>query len=478
MNNKILQSKDKLFVEINKVLEDRKTDMKLQKKLNDRFLEKGLGNNTVNAIFTNNMAIEQLEKDSIRLICLTEGLYNELKETNKYDLDISKYFSDNEILAYKTYVPKREELITSLDLKNVIKINKYEYMTYMTWEYLSKLRKSGLPKYNKNIQRPAKIEVLSNGEYVYRMNVNKDGINDLKNRYEGKDKDGNIVEDENKKILTTAISFCVLMEEGKEPIFNWNGNNEPNSVGDLFIKPIFDIDSENFAPLIIDDGYHRFLAGCDAYDECESNGEKLEGGLAVFIYLVAPERAKVHVDDTFKRTDISKEEKESISKTPVTDALDTLIDKTSVLKNHTAPTFEYYSAFKGNITYRTLLIKTLEETGINFNKVFITDRKMSKMANIINNIFNYYEENNIDKDSLLYSSGIFVGYIAIANELLRENDKIDLDVIARISEELIQLKDSLELRDMNLNKRNLKVKEIYKFFEKLASNALKMEVIY
>ena len=71
-----LKSKDILLRNIEKVLKEEKLNMKLQKKLNEMFMEKKIDNSTVYALFRGDMMLEQIEKDTIRLICLREGLYD------------------------------------------------------------------------------------------------------------------------------------------------------------------------------------------------------------------------------------------------------------------------------------------------------------------------------------------------------------------------------------------------------------------
>ena len=457
-----LKSKDILLRSIAKVLKEEKLNMKLQKKLNEMFMEKKIDNSTVYALFRGDMMLEQIERDNIRLICLTEGLY-ELLENNKKYFVVGDYFTDSEILNYKLYQPQKEEVITTLNLKNVIRINKYEYVTYMSLEYLSKLRKSGLPKYNGNIQRPLKTIINSKGEVTQRISIDKENLKDLTNRFLGVDSNGNPLKDESKDLVTTDIYFFTILEDGKEPLFNWNGDDKPGSIGTLDITPIFDPTSENYAPFIITDGFHRETAGCNAFDIMESKGKYLDKGFMVHLVLANIDRAKHFIGDTFKRTDIQKEQKEAITKTPLTDGLNTLISNCNILKNNVSNTFYDYKALKTS-TYKTVLIEALKNTDIDFTKVYKTDSKMKKIAKIINNIFEYYKENDIEEESL-YLSGMFVGYIAVANTLLNINDNIDLDLISIVSDKIVEMGKNNIFDDYNLDKKNVKVKDLYKLLE-------------
>lgn len=471
-NKKVLLSKNKLYEEINKVIKDRHKDIKLRKRLNDRFLRKGLDGNTVLAIFSNTMELQQLEIEDInKLICLTEGMYEELKDLELYKLKPSNYFSDMELLAYDLYKPEKEELLKDIQLNNVIRINDYEYLCYLPASYLSKLRKSGLLKYRFDIQRPARVKKGKNGEIVEQMNINKNNIAELKNRYKGLKENGEKEINPSHNIIVSQIYFCILLEEGKTPLFKWDGKKESGSVGSLYFKPVFDRESDNYAPFIIPDGYHRYLGKCDAFDESNGEGELVNEGFSVLIYLGDKEKATKHVEDTFKRADINSNEKKKIEKSDVVDATDKLINGIKIFnEDNIAPDYEYFNIYNGKyITYRTLLIDSMKETGDNFDILFLSDKKIDKMAKFINTLFSFFELENVSKDSLLYSAGIFVGYIALANELVEAKNvkESSVEIIDYIGSRLIELQYSQELKDMKLNNKSIKIKEVFKYFERL-----------
>ena len=126
----VLKSKNELFTNIKKVVNLNENNMKLQKKLNEKFMKKGIDNSTIFALFRGDMEIEQLEKDNIRLICLCEGIVENITPDylyqHKINVSINEYFTDKEFLVYQMYQKREEEIITTLELKNVTRINKYE----------------------------------------------------------------------------------------------------------------------------------------------------------------------------------------------------------------------------------------------------------------------------------------------------------------------------------------------------------------
>ena len=125
---KILKSKEDLFNNIKRVIELNKNNMKLQKKLNERFMEKKIDNSTIYSLFRGDIELEQIENDDIRIICLLEGISKEIAPEilykNKINVNVDDYFTEGEVLKYKLYQPPKDEFITSLNLKNVRRIPK------------------------------------------------------------------------------------------------------------------------------------------------------------------------------------------------------------------------------------------------------------------------------------------------------------------------------------------------------------------
>ena len=473
----VLKSKNELFTNIKKVLNLNENNMKLQKKLNEKFMKKGIDNSTIFALFRGDMEIEQLEKDNIRLICLCEGIVENITPDYLYqhniNVSINEYFTDKEFLVYQMYQKREEEIITTLELKNVTRINKYEYTCYISVETLSKWRKSGLPKYNGDVQRPLEYTINSKGETIQKISINKKNLLKLKNRFKMKDEKGKPFRDDSKELISTDIYFFSVLEEGKEPLFRWDGDEKAGSIGNLTITPIFDYVSDNYCPLIIADGFHRLTASCDAFDEMEKEGKYLDKGFTVHFILADIKRAKQFVSDTFERTDIKSTQKEAITSSPKNEALNVLISKCNILRNNVSNTYEDNIGRKTR-TYRTVLLKALDYTNIDFTKVYKTDTRMTKIAKIINNIFEFYKENNILSGNL-YASGMFSGYIAIANTMLELEDSVNLSSISSMCENLIEIDNNNVLDDYNLDNKAVKVKELYKFLENFTMEVMQNE---
>ena len=295
--------------------------------------------------------------------------------------------------------------------------------------------------------------------------MDKENLKELTNRFMGLDIDGNPLKGESYDIITTDIYMFSIWEDGREPFFVWEGDNEPNSIGTLDITPVFDYTSENYSPLIIPDGFHRLTAICDAFDIMESKREYLDKGFIVHLVLCKIPRTNQFITDVFKRTDIQKDVKEAVSKNPLNDALDSIIENCYVLKGNVANTYEDCKMLK-LLTYRNVLLKSLRLTKIDFSRKFIVSSKMSKIGEVISYMFEKFENSEeVKKDSLLYSSGIFAGYIAIGNTILEELNKVDYSILSKICNSLIKMGNENIFNDYGVEGKHVKVKELYNLLE-------------
>ena len=469
-NKNILKSKDELFKNIKKFIDLNKGNMKLQKKLNEKFMEKGIDNSTIFPLFRGDIEFDQIKDDEIRCICLLEGIEENVSldflNTNKIELNVNKYFTEGEILKYKLFKKTKDDILTSLNLKNVRRINKYEYEVYMSAEYLSKMRKSGKPRYYGDFQRPLEIVINSLGEIKKKISIDKKNLKELTNRFMGLDIDGKPLKDEKYDLITTDIYMFSIWEDGKEPFFVWEGEEEPNSIGTLDITPVYDSSSENYCPFIIGDGFHRFTAICNAFDTMESKGQYLDKGFIVHLILSKVPRTQQFISDTFKRTDLKKDVKEATTKNPMNDALDSMIENCYILKGKVANTYENCKILNA-LTYRSILLKTLKLTKLDFSKKFIISSHMSNIGEIISAIFEKYENLNVNKESKLYSSGIFAGYVALANTMLLVENKVNYNSISKICDMLIEMNNKNMFDDYNVDVKNTKIKDLYVLMENM-----------
>ena len=97
---------------------------------------------------------------------------------------------------------------------------------------------------------------------------------------------------------------------------------------------------------------------------------------------------------------------------------------------------------------------------------------MSNIGEIISAIFEKYENLNVNKESKLYSSGMFAGYVALANTMLLVENKLNYNSISKICDMLIEMNDKNIFDDYDVDVKHTKIKDLYVLMENMV-----MEVV-
>ena len=114
----MLQSTDKLKLEINKIIKNEFDNVELKKSLNQSFASKNLNLKTIPLLFDEKKFVEQL--NDFELIAFCKGAYNIFK--NNKALNPNNYFSETMLNSYKNYIFTTEE-INTIYLKCVHKLD-------------------------------------------------------------------------------------------------------------------------------------------------------------------------------------------------------------------------------------------------------------------------------------------------------------------------------------------------------------------
>ena len=104
----MLQSTDKLKLEINKIIKSEFDNVELKKSLNQSFASKNLNLKTIPLLFDEKKFVEQL--NDFELIAFCKGAYNIFK--NNKALNPNNYFSETMLNSYKNYIFTTEEINT------------------------------------------------------------------------------------------------------------------------------------------------------------------------------------------------------------------------------------------------------------------------------------------------------------------------------------------------------------------------------
>lgn len=466
-----------IYVKIDKYSKDKK----FKKKLIEDFVNKGLYEEVVLQAFEGGLDISKLSKDT-ELICLAKGIHEYI--SNKYednDLSITKYFSSQEIMDYETKVIIKDETSNIVVFKNATRINKKTYIAYVTAEQLSLMREHRNYQNFQGIQRPRVPVKTKIGEYE-KIDTNEKGIEDLKTRFINRD------------IFPTAIAFSVLDIEGKNMRLNFvkktvvetknktknktkdENKNQQDTIGefgDLYIETNFNYDDENYTPLIIPDGYHRFTAMADAYDECIRNKTKLETGLFVIIGVMTQNEAKQYVVDAFKRNDVSEKNREGLNAITPSNAnkfVNEVVKSSNILNDNVVDS--YYKIKELNkLTSQTILEESVELSDFKIDDEITSEFQAEKSGNMIDLLINHmltsYFEDDFEKmkKTYLLSPYMFTGYISIANKLIKNpNYK---KIIMKLGEELYLRLDNSDIVELNLNHKKCDINKVFDYFNSL-----------
>lgn len=441
-----------------KVVEEEADNMKLQSKIIDSFLNKGLTANVVYELFSNNIDIVNLT--NMELICLTKYLdknypKNLIKIENVKDkeniFNPSEYFSNTELSDYDLFIPRQEEILEIAKFESCIKIDAKNFLCYMTAKELDTLRKNRLVAYFKNIQRANKIKKLKNGKIRRYENVNKEAVKELRERFIRKD------------IRPTAIALAVLEQSGKERNYMFKSSDNTN-IGTLIIKPDFNVNSDSYQPLIIPDGYHRYTAICDAYEQ-----SGVENGLGVFIHIMDEAEAKQYVNDVFKRSDTDIEWIQAMDQNDASKFVDDLVKKSKILKDEVVNTYSEIKKFNALVDKNTL-VDSVRYTDLKIGNTLTRELDSETMAKIIDMLLDFIVENDYEgnfeefKKSEYSEFKMFIGYMAIANELKNDGEyKKKLITIAN------GLKDNIHIlnKTLGIRHKNSNNEAIYRYFENL-----------
>lgn len=431
---------EKLRKLIEEIIVEYRKDMKFIQEVRRSFSQKGLDTNVPAMLFKNQMEVKELELNE--LICLTEFLHITLTQER---FSLKKYFSDMEISNYKVFqgqekVSKENQIV---HLEEVRRVTEIEYVVPMSAKQLTEMRKNRQYAYFKDFQRCTKKEKLPNGDIIEKINVNKEGIEDLKARFKDKER----------YIVPTEISFTILDIEGKQPQFQFIPKYK--NTGNLNIKVNFDMDSVEYTPLIINDGNHRLNGITDAYLEDESVADKQ---LIVGIHVLNEAQAKDLTADTFKQNSSDKYWIENLQYTKENQVLNMLIQKSVMLSdNNIVDSKRDFVRDKKALTYKVLIKQAIKILDLKFNNDITMARTIDKIAKNLDVLLNYLKDEYselFNRENLLFEKS-FILYLSIASNL--ENDIISIgklgDKIAQLDFETLKQKSETELLEVIKNGR-------------------------
>ena len=444
---------NELYNHIDTLLKYEKGNMKLINNITKEFVKRGLPSNVPVMLFENELEISKLTEDELIAFVYCAYYYFVDSKDDKInntaleyafpyvkDLKPTIYFNDNKILQNKLLKPESNDIDEYITFNEFQQINEKEYQGIVSYKQLSMWRNERKIAYMKEIQRAYKIVTLPNGLTVKKENYNKAGLKDLVKRFKAKD------------IMTTQISLTIILDDGKSPEFEFIKNKNTQFTGDLIVKREFDRNKEDYAPLCINDGAHRYNAAADAYDTA-----KIDGNLSVMIRLLTIPEAKKLSDDSFKQNSTDKMYLETLNDSIENKYADKIIEMCDIWKNKIAKTSQEAKLDSIYGVYKDI-VNTIKILPINTKSEIAMKLEAGKIGKTINDFINYVVEkhysgdiNSFAKDGLLYKT-MCPTYVVLG--FLLKNSTVD--IIDMISDEFVNNR----IKDCN-------VKDIYNHYKKI-----------
>ena len=426
----------------------------LKKKIYNEFEEKKLNENVLALYLYNEDDIIEFEEINIlELIAIVDSIRDE------YGLSLKKFFTDKEIESYINYAPIIDEINTNeLIFKNVSRYNDQLYYCTM-WKPsdMAMSKENKLVRYNFSTQRDATISIDRYGNVRKKITLNRENVEGIKE---------SILK--NEYFPPDTISLNIPLIKGKIPNVMYDEEKR-----ELKIKINYKIDDENFTAIDIIDGWHRYTAIYELFNELREKNKNINNifnGFPCQISLTTIEEASKFV---YRQT-LASVAKTEYTQTVIDNKYNKFIKKinlldskeSNILYDNIANTFELMKV-ENKITYFGILEKTLK---------FIEDREKIDFGNLNEQIYGIKDFKTIinvltlraNENEVLRTSNIFVGFLALY-AYVRKNNLSEDQIVEKTSETIDKLlmTNESKLDSLKLYQKNTDFKHIYMFFESL-----------
>ena len=451
-NNKL----EELYNNLNVFIEKEKSNMRLINSISIDFAKKGLSINTVTQVFENLIEVEKLSEDELISFTISAYKYFIDEKTGEAKNDYMSYafpyvrllkptlyFNDNKILENELLSPEKEQTDDYVRFEEFQQVSDNEFQGVVTFEQLAKYRKERKIAYMKEIQRAYKIVKLPNGMTVKKENYNIKGLKDLIKRFKNKD------------IMTTQISLTIILTKGKEPDFQFIRKQGTKITGDIVFKPIFDMSNNEYAPLCINDGAHRYNSACDVWDNAKINGK-----LSVMIRELTVDEAKKLSEDSFKQNSTDKMYLETLNNSLENKYANKILEMCKIWNNKIAKTTQE-SKLDYIVGKYSDVVDTIKILPINSKSEISAMIEAGKIGKTIDEFINYLIDKFYNSDiKLAESKGIFDKELCSSYVILGFLIKdFDVNKIDETSDIFINNLDNI--------KSKTNIKSIYKYLKQL-----------
>lgn len=443
---------EELNVFLSKIIEKEVDNFKLQKELNKSFGKKGLNQRMVKCLFSGTKVVADMNE--IEKMTFADTCHKALKDDN---LNIVKYYSDMKVVEWSNYI-NISETIDEIYGEDFRRINSYEYHGDFTYKQVYDYMKNLLWLYYPSTQRSSKYREVNN-TMIREINVNKKAVNEISNLI----LDG--------KFESTEIILNCMILKGKTPQIKFDKMYK--EIGDIIIKPNYDLDNDNYTICTILDGYHRIIGICKAVEiHNEKTGEWLEGKISCKLVLADIVRAKRIVELVFKRTDDDKNWLKSLEQSDFTEFVDMVVSNSSVLKNNVADIYEQCN-YNNKVTYKVILTDTVKKLNIdvaNKSATLFAANDMAKFIDYMIDIIEQTKKNDVEFDRYYLLPNMFIGYLTMAY-MLKDKD-LNASNYLSIINSLREKINTNTVKNLKIDTKKCSVNKIIAYFENIVGEVI------
>ncbi|WP_297994130.1 hypothetical protein [uncultured Clostridium sp.] len=433
---------------------------KLIKATRDEFIKKGFNINIPNLIWSGAIEPDQLNK--FELMAISKSILNKLEDDR---FKLKNHFTVGEIEDYNNLI-NNEKTLDSIFLKNVTQIDEKNYHCIITAEELYNIKINGLVGYYRKYQRAGIEYKTSSGRVIEKIGINKAGVLDMENRFLEKLKDKS--ERERPDIKPTSIAFTVLLDELTD-LQNFIFDKVYENIGNLYIKPDYDVENETGIKITCSDGMHRYIAITNAFEKAKDEGKYLNEKLGLYIHLMTPREAIQYLYDVFQRNDTDLEYLKSIETSEDTDFINKFEKDSKWLNNHIATTKKELRLDKNFIDQKTL-IDAFKNTDIpmknDTNTVVIRERIAKTIDDILDyallEVYNGDEKNF--KNSIYFNVNMFILYVKFASRVRK------IKYASFIADLVIWIENNKEELELKFNSNKI---DIYNYLDAVINEVIK-----
>lgn len=461
----MIKELDELYSILIRIIEQECDNRNFIKKLREKFLEKGLNASIPNQILSESLPLR--ECNTIILMCFTEGCKEFFgtyfhKNGVEGDLDLKSYFGESMISSYVGYINAEVEP-TAIELDNVIQDpkNPNRFIAgFVPYKTISDWQKYYLTTYDFDMQREPKYQQLPNEETMKLKNINEKAVQEMTELMC------------NDEFEPNMITYTILMVNGREPQVFYNKKTMK-----FRIEPNYSYDDIKYTSVNLIDGQHRVSAGARASFWAEKHNEELTGSFHCVFYVMTKEEAREYIKTQAKQNSISEEFIETLETNDYTEFVNKMNsyknEKKNIFKNNIASTHAEMEAYH-KLTYNTILIEALKQTKINVSSNIDKKFASEKFTEIVTTLIDYMKKEFYDDDiekmkdeNIFLTPNIFLGYLALAEQLWEDNDYIDKLLSIALTLQDDKVKD--KLKEFKLTSKNIDgiKRNIFNYFKVL-----------